>query len=265
MSREFEEFQRVVWQEGKSHYRSMPWRDTPTLYYVLVSELMLQQTQVQRVLPKFMDFVGRFPRIEDLAEASLADVLGAWQGLGYNRRARFLHESAKMLSKKEEVLTVASLSCLPGVGVNTAGAIMNYVYEKPTPFVETNIRTVYFYHFFRGSDTISDKEVYQYVQETLDVEHPREWFWALMDYGAYLKSQGSGLLDKSRHYKKQSPLKGSVREVRGAILRKLQKNPLSAAQLANEVEADKRFLPAIQGLQRDGLISITNGRYHLTK
>lgn len=261
----FEEFQQIVWEQGRLHFRSMPWRDSPTLYYVLVSELMLQQTQVSRVLPKFIDFIQKFPDSESLAEASLADVLRAWQGLGYNRRARFLHDAAKQIIQTKEPLSLASLQCLPGVGINTAGAIMNYVYEQPTPFVETNIRTVYFHHFFRGSETVRDKEIYQCVRDTLDYEQPREWFWALMDYGSYLKSRGLGQLDKSHHYKKQAPLKGSVREIRGKIITCLQQGPQKRYQLEQAMVVDERLDVALEGLQRDGLISVTNGQYHLTK
>ena len=142
------QFQAMIWHKAKQLYRPMPWRSQPMLYYVLVSELMLQQTQVARVLPKFAEFTTRFPTIDALAAAQLSAVLQAWQGLGYNRRAKYLHSAAQAIAAGAPIATQADLMALPGVGVNTAGAIMNYVYQVPTAFVETNIRTVYFNHFF---------------------------------------------------------------------------------------------------------------------
>lgn len=243
----------------------MPWRDDPSFYHVLVSELMLQQTQVDRVRVKFAEFMGTFPTIADLAKASLAEVLTVWQGLGYNRRAKYLHEAAKQVAQHGAPTTFEGLIGLPGIGRNTAGAIMNYVYEVPTTFIETNIRTVYFYHFFPEGRDISDAQLLEIVSATLDTQSPREWFYALMDYGAYLKKNGSGRLDTSRHYKKQSPLKGSVREVRGAIIRALASGPLGESELRQAVNADGRFEAAFRGLLKDGLITEMNGLVQLTK
>lgn len=259
------EFRELVWERGHELYREMPWRDEPTFYHVLVSELMLQQTQVSRVLVKFTEFMNAFPSVDDLARASLADVLKVWQGLGYNRRAKFLHQAAKHIVTHDTPRSIEKLVELPGVGRNTAAAIMNYVYELPSAYVETNIRTVYFKHFFSGATVISDKELLVKVDETMDSEHPREWFWALMDYGASLKAQGEGRLDVSKHYKKQTPLKGSVREVRGAILRELGARDMTRDELMVVLDADERFSSAYDGLCRDGLIAETGGCSHLTK
>ncbi len=260
-------FQELVWQKGRELYRDMPWRDEPTFYHVLVSELMLQQTQVSRVLVKFEEFMQEFPTIDALASAELADVLRVWQGLGYNRRAKYLHEAAKRASLLSVPHTLNTLMDLPGVGKNTAAAIMNYTENHPTPFIETNIRTVYFNHFFAGQTDVHDRDILALVEKTMDHEHPREWFWALMDYGAYLKSQGAGQLTTSKHYKKQSPLKGSVREIRGQILRTLSttRRPITKAQLMKAITVDQRFEPAFTGLLRDGLITQSDGKVHLTK
>lgn len=243
----------------------MPWRDEPTFYHVLVSELMLQQTQVPRVLVKFTEFMRAFPTMDDLASASLAGILRVWQGLGYNRRAKYLHEAAKIVNREGEPQTVEDLVRLPGVGRNTAAAIMNYVYEIPTPFVETNIRSVYFHHFFAAHSDVSDQEILELVEQTMDCEHPREFFWALMDYGSWLKSQGQGRLDISQHYKKQSPLRGSVREVRGLIIRELANGENDLVNFRHELADDPRYSSAVEGLLRDGLITETNGQFHLTK
>ena len=248
------DFQQLVWQKGKQLYRPMPWREQPVFYYVLVSEIMLQQTQVARVLVKFAEFTRTFPTIDSLAAADLSRVLAAWQGLGYNRRAKYLHQAAQAVAANGAPHTQAELMKLPGVGANTAAAILNYVYEIPTPFVETNIRTVYFHHFFANEMRVSDRDVLAKVAETIDAARPREWFWALMDYGAELKRQGYGRLSQSKHYVKQPPLDGSMRQMRGEIIRRYTHGQ-SVVQIARELSSDPRFAAALRSIQNDGLIS----------
>lgn len=245
-------FQNTVWKYYHDNKRSMPWRDSHDLYSVLVSELMLQQTQVPRVLVKFQEFTTRFPSFEALAKAPLADVLIAWQGLGYNRRAKFLHNAAKMIVERGEPTTQVELELLPGVGRNTAAAIMAYVYNKQVSFIETNIRTVYIHEFFADHTEVNDAAILALVEQTVDTKNPREWYWALMDYGTYLKSQKKGSIRKSTQYKKQSAFKGSLREMRGMIIRMLQHGPMSIESIAERYDA--RFLPALEGLVRDGLV-----------
>ncbi|MGH7218535.1 MAG: A/G-specific adenine glycosylase [Candidatus Microsaccharimonas sp.] len=263
-----QDFQELIWQQGRELYRDMPWRRDTRPYYVLVSEIMLQQTQVDRVIPKFEAFIAAFPTVKSLAAASLADVLTLWSGLGYNRRAKFLHEAAKKIQTEFSGVfpeTLPALVSLPGVGVNTAGALLAYSFNQPAIFIETNVRTVYFYHFFETQATVTDAELREIVEETIDREHPREWYWAIMDYGSYLKRQGVGRNDKSRHYKKQSPLKGSVREVRGQILKVLASGDMSIAELQTALQADDRFPVALEGLRQDGLVSETGGQLHLAR
>lgn len=258
-------FRESVWQKAHELYRDMPWRDDPSFYHVLVSELMLQQTQVSRVLVKFAEFMAAFPTIEALAQASLAEVLRVWQGLGYNRRAKFLHDAARYVVEHGQPTTLDELVKLPGVGRNTAGALMNYVYEIPTPFIETNIRTVYVNHFFTNEKSVSDAEISTVVAQTMDREHPREWFWALMDYGSWLKSQGAGKLDVSKHYRKQPALKGSIREVRGRIITQLSRGDSDLEALVGVVGRDERFDTALDGLIRDGLVQRRGSHIYLTK
>ena len=244
----------------------MPWREDTQPYYVLVSELMLQQTQVHRVIPKFEAFMKRFPTIFDLATAPLSEVLILWSGLGYNRRAKFLHQAARMVvSECHGVIpdTVKGLQKLPGVGPNTAGAIMVYSYNQPVVFIETNVRTVYFQHLFPGNGQVHDNELRTVVEETIDQEHPREWYWALMDYGSWLKKQGLGANDRSLQYKKQAPLKGSVREVRGMLLKALAKREYTVQELAELAPPDERFEAALGALLDEGLILLTDQRLHL--
>jgi A/G-specific adenine glycosylase len=246
----------------------MPWRTDHSPYFVLISEIMLQQTQVSRVIPKFEAFVQRFPDIATLAQATLGEVLQLWSGLGYNRRAKFLWQAAQALERDYAGVipsTLTELVKLPGVGKNTAGAVMVYAHNEPVVFIETNIRTVYFHHFFEDSDApVSDMELRELVEMTIDTEHPRQWYWALMDYGSFLKKTAGGRLTQSRQYKKQSPLAGSLREMRGKILKVLSLGEQSETTLFAAVEGDDRFTPALDALQKEGMIQQIDEGWRLT-
>lgn len=262
------QFQELIWERGRELYRSMPWREDTRPYYVLVSELMLQQTQVDRVIPKFEAFISRFPDEVALARASLADVLTLWSGLGYNRRAKFLHESAKKIITEFNGAfpsTDVEIRSLPGVGPGTAGAILTYAFNIPVPFIETNVRTVYFHHFFPEGDKVGDKDLLPFIERTLDHAHPREFYWALMDYGTWLKKNGVGRITQSVHYKKQAPLQGSLREMRGMIIKQLAEGDTAFRTLQKQYEGDERFLRAVEGLMADGLVTRTQTILHLTK
>lgn len=263
-----DKFKELVWQKGRELYRDMPWRRDTRPYYVLVSELMLQQTQVPRVIPKFEAFIAAFPDVRTLADASLADVLSLWQGLGYNRRAKFLHEAAKRIVDEFDghfPERHTDLLSLPGVGSNTAGAIEVYAFERPSIFIETNVRTVYIHHYFQDAENIDDRQIREKLTDTIDQEHPREFYWALMDYGSWLKANGARTNAASKHYKKQTPLEGSVRQVRGQIIRLLTNGDTDELTLRSELKADERFEPALAGLKKDGLITVSADRIHLTK
>ena len=260
-----QDFTELLWHKARELYRDMPWRNDTRPYYVLVSELMLQQTQVDRVIPKFQAFVARFPDEKVLAEAPLADVLRQWQGLGYNRRAKYLHQAAKAIVQLGEFPNdQEGLMTLPGVGKNTAGAIMAYAYNQPVVFIETNVRAVYIHHFFASSDQVDDKDIQLQLEQTIDHENPRQFYWALMDYGSWLKKQGIKP-SRSRHYKKQAPLKGSIREVRGQIVAALSRTDMTDQELQHMLDADHRYQPAVEGLVKDGLVTVRNERLHLTK
>lgn len=246
-----------VWLHARALYRDMPWRQDTRPYYVLVSEVMLQQTQVSRVMEKFQSFIARFPTIESLAQAPLAEVLTSWSGLGYNRRAKFLHRAAQQVMERHAGVipdNLQQLVQLPGIGANTAGAILVYSFNQPVVFVETNVRTVMFHYFFADQEMVTDADIRRCVEQVIDQEHPREFYWGLMDYGAELKRQGIGRLDKSRHYKKQSPLKGSLREVRGMILKALVSGGLHPDELAARMPADDRYQKALDDLVSEGLV-----------
>lgn len=247
----------------------MPWRDHTDPYSVLVSELMLQQTQVDRVRPKFAAFMAAFTTVEKLAEASPADILALWQGLGYNRRALYLHEAARQIVAEHAGVfpdSINELKKLPGIGPNTAGAIMAYAFNQPAIFVETNIRTVYLHHYFASESGVSDNQIADVLQRTLPKATPRLFYWALMDYGTELKKSGVKNNPMSKHYKKQPALKGSVREVRGAIIKLLVNTPnITRQEVMARYPNDPRVDSAIDGLIRDGLISLDDQIIHLTK
>jgi A/G-specific adenine glycosylase len=229
----------------------------------MVSELMLQQTQVARVIPKFQAFIEQFPNSRALAAAELGAVLRAWQGLGYNRRARFLWQAAQIVDNlKHFPNTPESLVKLPGVGVNTAGAILAYSDNFPAAFVETNIRTVYIHHFFADRTDVSDKEIVMLVHQTLDREHPREFYWALMDYGSHLKATVGNANKASKHYAKQSAFHGSRRQVRGRIIRLLGDHSYGAPELLQALQ-DERSEAILAELVREGMVQHSGQSYHL--
>lgn len=261
-----DEFRRLLAQRGEELYRSMPWREDTRPYYVLVSELMLQQTQVTRVVPKFEAFIARFPDEESLAHASLAEVIQLWQGLGYNRRAKFLHLAAQVIIEQFDGVfpsNVTDILQLPGVGKNTAGAILAYAFNQPAVYIETNIRTVYIHHFFADNFSVTDKEIEELVVATIDRDNPRRFYQNLMDYGTWLKASGVRNTTQSHHYKKQPPLKGSVREIRGQIVALLASGELSEASLRQALPHDERYAVALSGLIRDGLITQSHNRVRL--
>ncbi len=256
----------------KDHYRrhgrrSFPWRQTRDPYRILVSEMMLQQTQADRVLKKYEAFLEKFPTVEALAAASLGAVLREWQGLGYNRRTKMLHDCAQTVVHtyggkfpREHTL----LMKLPGIGPYTAGAVMAFAFNKSIPIIETNIRSAYLHHFFNNDTDVSDTELMVLIERTLDTKHPREWYAALMDYGSYIKKTFGNPNSKSKHYIKQTSFKGSDREIRGAIIRTLSLEPASRDQLLSAVACmDVRFDAQIERLLSEGMIKYRDDIYFL--
>ena len=252
------EFRRSVWQYYRKNGRhDLPWRQTSDPYKILVSEVMLQQTQVPRVLTKYKSFLKIFPTVHVLAKAPLAEVLKEWSGLGYNRRAKYLHQAAKILATKKK-LAADDFDDLPGVGPYTASAVKIFAFNQSAAVIETNIRTVFLHHFYSNvlkNMRISDRELLPIVQQAAKGQDPRTWYWALMDYGAYLKKSGVKNNHRSKHYTKQSKFEGSLRQVRGAILKELQGGRKSEEQLALNVGHRMSYIrKALEGLIKDGLV-----------
>ena len=253
-------FKRLIYDYYRKHGRSLPWRKTSNPYHILVSELMLQQTQVPRVLEKYREFIARFPDAAALAKAPLRSVLTVWQGLGYNRRALALKQIALALVAQHRGKVPSSfddLVKLPGVGKATASAILAFAFNRPVVFIETNIRTVFIHFFFPGQDEVSDEEIIPLVTKTLDAANPREWYYALMDYGTFLKKSIANPGRKSRHYHKQTPFDGSNRQVRGRILRYLTRERQGTEEeIAEGLSLDPgKVKSALLALEKEGLLT----------
>lgn len=229
---------------------------------------MLQQTQVARVQQKFAGFIRKFPTVQDLAASPLGDVLEQWSGLGYNRRAKFLWQAAQKIAQDFGGNVPGSqeaLVSLPGIGPNTAGAILAYAFNEPVVFVETNIRTVYIHHFFADHpDAVSDTELRTIIARTVPPENPREWYWALMDYGTHLKATVGGQLERVKHYKPQSRFEGSRRQVRGNIIKLLLQHGRLTQDELSALLADDRVADVCAELEGEGLVRRSNQQLHLT-
>lgn len=273
MKQSVEQFQNLIWSFYKKHKRHFPWRETTDPYKILVSEIMLQQTQTSRVVTKYQEFLKNFPTLESLAEANLQQVLKVWIGLGYNRRAKFLHECAKHIYETHHgkfPKDTASLVKLKGIGQSTAGALMNFAFNIPTPFIETNIRTVFIHCFYENSkEKISDRHLVKLIYKTLPTKNTRDWFYALYDYGAHLKQNlPKDPAQKSTTYKKQSKFKGSFREKRSFVLKHLVKQAL------NETQVQKLFKekfdsidvePILDSLIKDKMLEYKRQKYSILK
>lgn len=218
------EFRKIIWQYYEAHRREMAWRKTTDPYAIFVSEVMLQQTQVARVMTKYPEFMAAFPDFASLAAAPLEDVLRVWQGMGYNRRAKMLRDAAVMVMEVFEGClpkTPEELVALPGIGPATAASIAAFAYNTPVVFIETNIRRVFIHFFFPSEDKVHDDRIRPLVRQTLDWMSPREWYYALMDYGAMAKQTGENPNRRSHGYTVQAAFVGSDRQIRGRILRYL--------------------------------------------
>ncbi len=233
---------------------------------------MLQQTQTHRVVDKYLEFLNVFPTVEYLAQSSLADVLRIWSGLGYNRRARYLRDLAQsvvlnyhgQIPSSPEVLVT-----LPGIGPYTAGAVCVFAFKSPLPLIETNIRAVFIEWFFKGMRRkIADSEILPLISETMYRRDVSRWYYALMDYGVQLKRAKPGIGKRSKRHQRQKPFEGSIRQLRGAILRVLlRENPIPLKSL---IAALPQFSPArtrraLTGLIADNMITeAKGGRLRLT-
>lgn len=263
------EFKKLIWDFYKQHGRDLPWRRANDPYAISISEVMLQQTQVARVIKQFPRFIEQFPNFTTLAAAAQRDVLAAWQGMGYNRRALWLSQAAKIVERdyggrlpKDPI----DLCTLPGIGPNTAGSIAAFAFNAPVVFIETNIRRVFIHHFFAGDEVVDDKQILPLVESTLDQDRPRQWYWALMDYGSSLAGLVANPNRRSKHYAKQSKFEGSNRQTRANVLRVLLMTPASIDQIAASLRQDVVVIhTVVNDLSHEGFVIAKSGVYRLVE
>lgn len=261
-------FRQQIYGFYQDHGRQMPWRETADPYHILVSEIMLQQTQVERVALKYEPFITAFPDVASLAQAPLTEILLRWQGLGYNRRALALQRIAQRLVTEFQgklPASVETLRTLPGIGAATAGALAAFAFNQPVVFIETNIRRVFLHCFFGDQSSIRDSEVLPLVDQTLDRSRPRLWYYALMDYGAMLKRATPNPNRRSAHYQRQSAFADSDRQIRGLILKTLLgSTALSVQELLRAVgKSPERTHALIEALIQEGFLEQTGTRLRI--
>ena len=258
MKMDIPRFKKTIKNYYRAHKRDFSWRRTTDPYRIVVSEIMLQQTQTHRVEPKFQNFIKKFPNFKTLAKASVSEVLLVWQGLGYNRRGLYLKKIAEAVVSEYKGKLPSDpvlLMQLPGIGPNTAGSIAAFAFNLPVVFIETNIRRVFIHFFFKDAKNVHDKDILNLVEKTLDRKNSREWYFALMDYGAMLAKTISNPNRQSKHYIIQSKFSGSDRQARGLILKTLLAGPAGVLALKKITERDAGTLKKIlTALKKEGFV-----------
>lgn len=264
---------------GADLYREFPWRETDDPYAILVSEVMLQQTQVARVVPYYESWLADFPTLDALAAAPLEAVLRAWQGLGYNRRAIALKRAAEQLLASHEAGSAgpahgvagsgavalpcdeSALRALPGVGPATAAGVLAFGFGRHAAYLETNVRAVFLYELFADADGVRDREIAPLVEAAAAVAEERgigarEWNYALLDYGAHLKRTQPNPSRRSAHHTRQSAFEGSRRQKRARLLRAVMDAPgASADELASDLRLESSLtLDLLEELRAEGFV-----------
>ena len=237
----------------------LPWRKTKDPYKILVSEVMLQQTQVKRVIRRYEEFVKKFPDFPSLCGAPISSVIKIWSGLGYNRRALYLQKTAAIVQNKHKGLFPKDpkiLETFPGIGKATACSILVFSFNMPLVFIETNVRRVFIYHFFKNNEQVYDKEILKLIGQTIDKKNPREWYWALMDYGSYLSKIVENPNRKSKHYSKQSKFECSLRQVRGNVLKILLEKKNTTKKSLKKIISSVYLDTVLDQLQKEGFIVV---------
>lgn len=277
----------TVLRSGSEHYRDFTWRTNRDPYAILVSEVMLQQTQASRVVPYFDEWMSTFPDLESLADAPLQLVLSLWRGLGYNRRGLWLKQAAERTvaehraswsdGRAELPADLKCLLALPGIGPSTAAGIMAFGFGLPAVYLETNVRTVFLHELYADAQGVPDSAIVPLVERAMDEARGRgigvaEWYYALLDHGAFLKRTVPNPSRRSAHHATQSRFEGSRRQKRAWLLRAVMDEPglgvdEYAARLARQEEDLGRQAPSvadvtdiIDALTAEGLLAIEDGR-----
>jgi len=273
--KQFEKLSQELWSYYDVHGRhNLVWRRKHTPYAVVVSEIMLQQTQVVRVQEYFKNWMKKYPSWRALARAPLRDVLISWQGLGYNRRGKYLHDIATIVTetyKGKLPQDRTSLEALPGIGHYTAGSIRAFAFNESDIFMETNIRTVLFYHLYDYKNitlkSIDDKELLLVLEKYLSHDkraqkNPCEFYWALMDYGSHLKQTVGNLNTRAKAHTKQSRFEGSRRQLRAALLRFILEESRTKKEILTQGAKDTQVTQELlDDLVREGSVRYEKSRY----
>lgn len=259
-------FRRRLLRFYKAHGRKLPFRETTDPYKVAVAEVMLQQTQVERVLPKYEDWIRRWPTWQALARATERQLITAWTGLGYNRRCLFLGRLARTVVDEFNGILPddpKTLAKLPGLGPYTSRAILIFAFNKPLVTVDTNIRRVFLHEF--GLQVGSSRQAIEDLAWQLLPRHrSRDWHNALMDYSVLrLPRRLANVPPVSR----QSRFEGSLRQIRGEIIRRLtSQHRLTVAALSREIGREKAdVLAAARALEKDGMVTLKETRIRLAE
>lgn len=262
--------------------RDLPWRNTDEPYKIFVSEVMLQQTQVSRVMPKYEAFLEKFPTVEALADAPLSEVLTLWSGLGYNRRAKYLKQAAETLVKEYDGRfpeTPEELQELPGVGPYTANAVASFAFNTGGPVFDTNVRRV----LYRFHGKSSDDELKAYHRKIFPADEARRWNNAIMELGSEICIEGTPRCRecpwrsnctawkrkdfKTPDIQKQSSYEGSWRQYRAKVLKLLMEDDLSKQELRDKLKLpdEHDFAELVAELQEEGMITVQDGVYQLAE
>jgi A/G-specific adenine glycosylase len=263
--RSMEKFRKMVLAHYREHGRELAWRKTTDPYHILVSEIMLQQTQVDRVARKYPRFLEVFPDFPSLSRAELSAVLNEWQGLGYNRRAIALQKCARRVVDEfggHLPADIVILATFPGIGKATASSICAFAFNMPVVFIETNIRRIFIHFFFGDLETVTDADILPLAERALYRKDPCTWYNALMDFGTELKTKVPNPNRRSRHYTRQTAFEGSDRKIRGEILRLLLSGKrLSEDDLtANFPDEPERIHRILRNLLDEGFLQ-RSGRF----
>lgn len=255
-------FRKLVLDHYRDHGRDLLWRRTTDPYRILVSEIMLQQTQVERVNVKYPAFIAAFPDVHSLAGSPLSDVLAVWQGMGYNRRAISLQKCARLVVEEYDGTLPQDpeiLAIFPGIGRATAASICAFAFNTPVVFIETNIRRVFIHFFFSCDEPVQDADILPLVKRALYRKNPRIWYWALMDLGSVLKKTVPNPNRRSAQYVRQSAFLGSDREIRGKIIRTLLLRPGQDMEdlIRNTGDDRERVQRIISTLEKEGFLTKT--------
>jgi A/G-specific adenine glycosylase len=264
-NQEIIKFQNEVFSFYHSQGRSLPWRKTTDPYKILLSEYMLQQTQVSRVIHYYEKWITKWPTIIFLAGASRKNVLQAWMGLGYNSRGINLHRAAQKIVDDYDgdvVQAMKHYKDIPGVGKYTSRAVQIFATNADIVTVDTNIRRILIYRF-QLAENIPDTELWTLAEQCLPHGSSRDWHNALMDYGAlFLTSKKTGIPPKT----KQLRFQGSDRQIRAKILRQLINQPLSSTDISKKYDVDpKRLELIIDKMVKQTLIVKKNNCYYINE